>query len=639
MACGSVSRCFFDYSTSKVLVIQSKKVGALNRLGQALVIAYIVGYVCVLKKGYQDTDNVISSVTTKVKGLALTNTTNLGLRIWDEADYIVPPQVVHCSKKEKNPGPDTSCVSDQDCKRGFHDSRRNGVQTGRCVNFSESEKTCEVYAWCPVEKDRNPPRPAMLADAENFTVLIKNNIRFPKFNFSKRNILPYVNTTYLSQCVFNRTTDPDCPIFRLRDIVSEANEDFQTMAVQGGVMGVQIHWNCDLDLSKKWCVPQYAFRRLDDKDPDNVAPGYNFRFAKYYRNVDGQEIRTLIKGYGIRFDVMVYGKAGKFNIIPTLLNIGAGLALLGLVNVLCDCIALNCMQKRQFYREQKYTYVNEFETGLTSSAIKPVCVRSLSLSTNQNATETPPARADSTFKVTMVPGDGVGPELMMAVKEVFKGADVPVEFEEFHLSEVQNMASEEKLDQVLTSMKNNKVAIKGKIHTPMEYKGELASYEMRLRKLGDGLFLQSCAEVAELYPKIKYENIIIDNCCMQLVQNPYQFDVLVMPNLYGNIIDNLAAGLVGGAGVVPGESYSAEYAVFETGARHPFAQAVGRNIANPTAMLLSAANMLRHLNLEYHSNMVSEAVKKVRTLDLGGYSTTGDFVRAVVANLRHRPAC
>lgn len=145
------------------------------------------------------------------------------------------------------------------------------------------------------------------------------------------------------------------------------------------------------------------------------------------------------------------------------------------------------------------------------------------------------------------------------------------------------------------------------------------------RKLGDGLFLQSCAEVAQLYPKIKYENIIIDNCCMQvhnyhakyvyiyiniciilnklklydtlhfnfpviekkmiilhftfkhvivcvtvlqLVQNPYQFDVLVMPNLYGNIIDNLAAGLVGGAGVVPGESFSAEYAVFETVSFH-----------------------------------------------------------------------
>ncbi|MEQ2220431.1 Isocitrate dehydrogenase [NAD] subunit beta, mitochondrial [Ilyodon furcidens] len=338
--------------------------------------------------------------------------------------------------------------------------------------------------------------------------------------------------------------------------------------------------------------------------------------------------------------------------------------------------------------------------GLGGARMHQLASRPLSVSASLCGQETPPPRADGTFKVTMVPGDGVGPELMTAVKDVFKAGDIPVEFEEFHLSEVQNMANEEKLEQVLTSMKNNRVAIKGKIHTPMEYKGELASYEMKLRrkldlfanvvhvnslqgyntrhnnldlviireqtegeysslehesasgvieclkiitreksrriakfafdyatklgrnkvtavhkanimKLGDGLFLQSCAEVAELYPKIKYENIIIDNCCMQLVQNPYQFDVLVMPNLYGNIIDNLAAGLVGGAGVVPGESYSAEYVVFETGARHPFAQAVGRNIANPTAMLLSAANMLRHLNLVFHSQMVSEAVKRV----------------------------
>uniref|UniRef100_A0A6I8PIP6 Isocitrate dehydrogenase [NAD] subunit, mitochondrial n=1 Tax=Ornithorhynchus anatinus TaxID=9258 RepID=A0A6I8PIP6_ORNAN len=339
-----------------------------------------------------------------------------------------------------------------------------------------------------------------------------------------------------------------------------------------------------------------------------------------------------------------------------------------------------------------------------------------------------PVQVEGAFPVTMLPGDGVGPELMHAVKEVFKAAAVPVEFQEHHLSEVQNMASEEKLDQVLDSMKQNKVALIGKIHTPMEYKGELASYDMRLRrkldlfanvvhvkslpgyktrhnnldlviireqtegeysslehesargvieclkivtraksqriakfafdyatkqgrckvtavhkanimKLGDGLFLQCCEEVAELYPKVQFETMIIDNCCMQLVQNPYQFDVLVMPNLYGNIIDNLAAGLVGGAGVVPGESYSAEYAVFETGARHPFAQAVGRNIANPTAMLLSATNMLRHLNLEYHSNLISDAVKKVikvgkvRTRDMGGYSTTSDFIKSVIDHL------
>uniref|UniRef100_A0A8C8D6A4 Isopropylmalate dehydrogenase-like domain-containing protein n=1 Tax=Oncorhynchus tshawytscha TaxID=74940 RepID=A0A8C8D6A4_ONCTS len=303
--------------------------------------------------------------------------------------------------------------------------------------------------------------------------------------------------------------------------------------------------------------------------------------------------------------------------------------------------------------------------------------------------------ADATFTVTVVPGDGVGPELMTAVKEVFKAADLPVEFEEFHLSEVQHMDSNEKLQQLLASMKTNRVAMKGKINTPVEFKGErlhstvfyrwrLPGYSTRhnnlviireqtegeysyldheivpgvieclkiitrefafdyatkkvhgrfslllpfYRNLADGLFLRCCAEVAELYPKIKYNNLIIDSCCMQLVQNPYQFDVLVMPNLYGNIIDNLAAGLVDGPGVVPGESYSVEYAVFETESRNPFAQAVGRNIGNPTAMLLSTANMLHHLNLEYHCNMLSYAVriviKQMWTRDLGGYSTTRD---------------
>uniref|UniRef100_A0A8C5VUS7 Isocitrate dehydrogenase [NAD] subunit, mitochondrial n=1 Tax=Microcebus murinus TaxID=30608 RepID=A0A8C5VUS7_MICMU len=370
-------------------------------------------------------------------------------------------------------------------------------------------------------------------------------------------------------------------------------------------------------------------------------------------------------------------------------------------------------------------------TRVLVSASNPGAWRGLGTSAAAQAASQSQAedvRVEGAFPVTMLPGDGVGPELMHAVKEVFKAAGVPVEFQEHHLSEVQNTASEEKLEQVLRSMKENKVALIGKIHTPMEYKGELAgreltSYDMRLRhkldlcanvvhvkslpgymtrhnnldlviireqtegeysslehesakgvieclkisqriakfafdyatkngqekvvavhkanimKLGDGLFLQCCEEIAELYPKIKFETMIIDNCCMQLVQNPYQFDVLVMPNLYGNIIDNLAAGLVGGAGVVPGESYSAEYSVFEMGARHPFAQAVGRNIANPTAMLLSAANMLRHLNLDYHSNMIAESVKKVikvgkvRTRDMGSYSTTTNFIQSVIGHL------
>merc|ERR1712241_661226 len=109
------------------------------------------------------------------------------------------------------------------------------------------------------------------------------------------------------------------------------------------------------------------------------------------------------------------------------------------------------------------------------------------------------------------------------------------------------------------------------------------------------MFLRSFREVAKQYPMIEANDLIVDNTCMQLVSNPYQFDVMVMPNLYGNIVDNLAAGLVGGAGVVPGEGYSSDVAVFEPGARHSATGMMGRDAANPTAILLAAAKMLRHM--------------------------------------------
>merc|ERR1712122_229125 len=113
-------------------------------------------------------------------------------------------------------------------------------------------------------------------------------------------------------------------------------------------------------------------------------------------------------------------------------------------------------------------------------------------------------------------------------------------------------------------------------------------HKANIMKLGDGLFMRSCKEIADLYPNIEFETMIVDNTTMQLVSRPDQFDVMVMPNLYGNIIDNLAAGLVGGAGLVAAASYSPNCAVFEPGAPHTFDEGVGKNVANPTALLLSA---------------------------------------------------
>ncbi|XP_008415454.1 P2X purinoceptor 4b isoform X2 [Poecilia reticulata] len=365
----------FDYETPKTLIIPSIRVGFVFRFTQFLVLLYVVGYVCVVQKAYQETDSVISTVTTKVKGFAFTNISDMEPRFWDVVDYNIPPQgdgsffvltnVVMTpgqtqSRCAELPNPSTTCEDDCDCVEGYNDPRGNGIRTGLCENYSSIVKTCEVLSWCPLEIDTKLPKRALLAEAENFTVLIKNSITYPKFNFHKRNILSHINSTYLKTCEFNRKTDPDCPIFRLKHIVSEAGEDFQDMAVKGGVLGILIDWSCNLDWWGRKCYPKYTFRRLDNKHPDNnVAPGYNFRFAKYYRTAEGEEVRTLIKAYGIRFDVIVFGTAGKFGIVPTIVNLGAALSFLSLVPMVADWFMLTCMKKRDLYSRQKSTYLVE----------------------------------------------------------------------------------------------------------------------------------------------------------------------------------------------------------------------------------------------------------------------------------------
>nr|CAB90750.1 P2X4b receptor subunit [Mus musculus] len=352
--CSVLGSFLFEYDTPRIVLIRSRKVGLMNRVVQLLILAYVIGWVFVWEKGYQETDSVVSSVTTKAKGVAVTNTSQLGFRIWDVADYVVPAQeenslfimtnmIVTVNQTQGTcpeiPDKTSICDSDANCTLGSSDTHSSGIGTGRCVPFNASVKTCEVAAWCPVENDAGVPT---------------------------RNILPNITTSYLKSCIYNARTDPFCPIFRLGQIVADAGHSFQEMAVEGGIMGIQIKWDCNLDRAASHCLPRYSFRRLDTRDLEhNVSPGYNFRFAKYYRDLAGNEQRTLTKAYGIRFDIIVFGKAGKFDIIPTMINVGSGLALLGVATVLCDVIVLYCMKKRYYYRDKKYKYVEDYEQGLS----------------------------------------------------------------------------------------------------------------------------------------------------------------------------------------------------------------------------------------------------------------------------------
>jgi len=160
-----------------------------------------------------------------------------------------------------------------------------------------------------------------------------------------------------------------------------------------------------------------------------------------------------------------------------------------------------------------------------------------------------------------------------------------------------------------------------------------------IMKLSDGLFLDTFREVSNLYPQIKKREILVDNLCMQLVQDPTQFDVLVLPNLYGDIVSDLCAGLIGGLGVAQGANIGFDYAVFEP--VHGSAPDIkGQNKANPTALLLSACEMLRYIDENIYADKIEKALFKtlfgnIKTADLGGNATTAEFTNAIIENLKN----
>jgi isocitrate dehydrogenase (NAD+) len=166
-----------------------------------------------------------------------------------------------------------------------------------------------------------------------------------------------------------------------------------------------------------------------------------------------------------------------------------------------------------------------------------------------------------------------------------------------------------------------------------------AIHKANIMKLADGLFLRCCREIAQQFPKIQYQELIVDNASMQLVMRPETFDILLLPNLYGDIVSDLAAGLVGGLGIVPGANMGETHAVFE--AVHGSAPDIaGQGKANPTALMLSSVMLLIHLGEKEGAHKLQNAVEvvyregKYLTADVGGTASTEEFTDAVVRTIK-----
>jgi len=166
-----------------------------------------------------------------------------------------------------------------------------------------------------------------------------------------------------------------------------------------------------------------------------------------------------------------------------------------------------------------------------------------------------------------------------------------------------------------------------------------AVHKANIMKMSDGLFLSCCKEVSKSYPDIEFQDMIIDNCAMQMVSRPEQFDVMVMPNLYGNVVTSIAAALVGGPGIPSGENSNDYLNIFESGTRNSGKEIATLNIANPMSVLFASTSMLRHLGLSRHAHLIDMCVQKIvtsgkaRTPDIGGETSTTEFFDVLIDSI------
>jgi len=372
-----------EYETPRYVKVHNPLVGLVLRSSQALIISYIVGWALLHERGYQESAVVESSFITKVKGTTSSNmeagVAKLHNRVWDEADYVVPPAEngaffittnvlitpnqtqAMCAENHLVTGAECNTTHNH-CARGQYLSKGHGIMTGSCIlsppDQLSDKSYCEISAWCPVENDENLSVEApVLKETEKFTVYIKNSIAFPHFGseYRRNNILGGTRPS-----LFHHKHNPLGQIFNIGEVVELAGGNYTSLSIKGGVVGISIAWNCDLDWDfHKYCKPRYSFSVLEDS-------GWNFRHA-YYHELNR---RTLLKAYGLKFIINVEGLARKFSLKNTVLNVGNGLALLGITTVLCEFVLMYFIKDKHTVAKKKYDYVIAPPT-LSQMVVKP----------------------------------------------------------------------------------------------------------------------------------------------------------------------------------------------------------------------------------------------------------------------------
>ncbi|KAH8914619.1 Isocitrate/Isopropylmalate dehydrogenase-like protein [Atractiella rhizophila] len=236
-------------------------------------------------------------------------------------------------------------------------------------------------------------------------------------------------------------------------------------------------------------------------------------------------------------------------------------------------------------------------------------------------------------QVSLISGDGIGPEISESVQAIYEKAKVPVEWEEVNVAPVIKDGKQTIPDAAIENIRKNTVALKGPLATPSSF-----SVLHMMRKLSDGTFLQACRKVAAEFPQITYEEDLLDRVCLRVVQNPapYADRVMVMPNLYGDILSDMCAGLIGGLGLTPSGNIGKDASIFE--AVHGSAPDIaGQGKANPTALLLSSLMMLRHMRLYEHADRIEKAALGVSSPSLFLHRLSSFFSqrgrRTVISNL------